>query len=124
VRAVLTVAAVAALAFPATASAARTYAPCQSPDGSGIELKYQPRKCILGGPIHYQQAPLVKLRWRTWSGAGARGRGRFIYNMGFNKPATVRLFRRRSYDDDRYVFTRGRVCVRGHGCHKIRLPWK
>jgi hypothetical protein len=44
--------------------------------------------------------------------------------MGFNEPATVRLFRRRSYDDDRYVFTRARVCIRGHGCHKIRLPWK
>jgi hypothetical protein len=111
----------AALLVPAGASA-RTYVPCQRSDGDGVVLKHKPRECILGGEVHYQQAPLIKMRWTSWSPAGARGRGRFIYNMGFNEATSVRLYRAGRWEENTYVFSRARVCVHGHGCHTVRLP--
>jgi hypothetical protein len=111
-----------AAAVPASASAAWNYAPCRSAASGDIALRFKPRSCILGGRIHYQQAPLIKLRWRSWGGPAAYGRGRFIYNMGFNRAARVKLYRRQWWEEDTYVFRRARVCVRGYGCHTRRLP--
>jgi hypothetical protein len=120
-KATLPAVAVTALALPATAEAAN-YAPCRSADGADVLLKHKPRNCTLGGQIHYQQAPLIKLRWRSWDGGTAYGRGRFIYNMGFNRSARVKLYGREFWEEDAYVFRRARVCVRGRGCHTMRLP--
>jgi hypothetical protein len=117
----LTAVAVTALSLPASASA-RNYAPCRTADWRDIVLRYKPRSCTLGGQFHYQQAPLIKLRWRSWGGSTAYGRGRFIYSMGFNRPARVKLYQREWWEEDAYVFRRALVCVRGVGCHAMRLP--
>jgi hypothetical protein len=117
----LSAVAVTALAIPATASATN-YVPCRSPGSGDIALRDKPRRCTLGGRIHFQQAPLIKLRWRSWGGSTAYARGRFIYNMGFNRAARVKLYQRQRWDEDAYVFRRARVCVRGRGCRSMRLP--
>src|ERR1700750_2640811 len=110
-----------AMAVPNSASA-DNYAPCRSAATGGVHSRYKPRHCTLGGEAHYQQAPLIKLRWRRWSGGFAIGRGRFIYNMGFNRPVWVKLYRREWWDEDSYVFRRARICIRGFRCHSMRLP--
>jgi hypothetical protein len=114
--------AVIATLTPSASAPARTYVPCERSDGDGAALKRKPRRCTLGGPAHYQQAPLIKLHWSRWGRRGARGRGRFIYNMGFNEAATVRLSRAGQWDKNTFVFSRARVCVHGHGCHIVKLP--
>ena len=116
----LTAVAVTALLLPASASA-QNLVPCRS-SSNDIVLRSKPRKCTLGGQFHYQQAPLIKLRWRSWGGSTAYGRGRFIYNMGFNRATRVKLYRPRLWEEDAYVFTRARVCVRGYRCNTKRLP--
>ena len=49
--------------------------------------RVKPRHCTLkSGPYSYQQAPIRKIRWRSWGGASAYGRGTLIGNMGFRAP--------------------------------------
>jgi hypothetical protein len=83
----LAVALAATLALAAGSAAASTSAyntvPCWTwnESGSFAVLKAKPRECTLGGRYGYQQADLVKMRWRSWSGGSAFGRGVSVGNM-------------------------------------------
>jgi hypothetical protein len=108
-RVLIGVLAAVALAAPAQAEARRDGVFCARPDGSGLRYKIKPRNCILAsGPHSYQQAPIRKIRWRSWGGASAYGRGTLIGNMRFRAPVRFKLYRPRYYEFGFYVYTRAR----------------
>jgi hypothetical protein len=112
------VAAVALAAAPTPASAyGYNTVPCWSWDGSAYHagLKHKPRKCTLGGRYGYQQVDLVKMRWRSWPGGSAYGRGISLANMGSRARVRVRLFQRRRWEGTIYRFTRARFNFNGQG---------
>jgi hypothetical protein len=104
-------AAVALAAAPGSATASRYNAvPCWHWDGSAYRavLKHKPRECTLGGRYGYQQVDLVKMRWRSWRGGSAYGRGISLANMGARARVRVKLFRGRRWEETTYRFTRAR----------------
>ena len=76
--------------------------------GSYVLLKVAPRMCTLGGTYGYQQVDLVKMRWRSWAGDSAYGRGISRANMGVSSKVRVKLYRPRLSDENTYRFTRAR----------------
>jgi hypothetical protein len=84
--------------------------PCRYWDDSGpyALLKVEPRKCTLGGTYGYQQVDLVKMRWRSWVGDSAYGRGISRANMGVSSKVRVKLYRPRLSEENTYRFTRAR----------------
>jgi hypothetical protein len=92
-RIVIGVLALVALAAPADA-VARNFVPCGTTNG--WELKFKPRTCVLkSGPYGYQQLKVRKIRWRSWGGATAYGRGTAVDNMRFRAPVRFKLHRLR-----------------------------
>jgi hypothetical protein len=98
-----------ALAAPAQAEARKDGVFCAPSDGSGLRYKIKPRNCTLAsGPHGYQQAGIRKIRWRSWGGKSAYGRGTLIDNMDFRAPVRFKLYRPRYYEFGFYVYTRAR----------------
>jgi hypothetical protein len=117
----LATALVAAVALAAATAPASAYGyntvPCWFWDGSAYNagLRHKPRKCTLGGRYGYQQVDLVKMRWRSWRGGSAYGRGISLANMGSRARVRVKLFQRRRWEETTYRFTRARFNFNGQG---------
>jgi hypothetical protein len=102
--------AVAVAVVPAAepASAYNT-APCWVWDGAyHTTLEHKPRRCTLGGKFGYQQVDLTRMKWRSWGGGSANGRGVSVANMGVRARVRVRLYRRVRWEENTYRFTRAR----------------
>jgi len=99
----------AVLLFPASAGAQSGYntVPCNAAQGYKV-LEFKPRQCTMGGKFGYQQAPVYSIRWRSWRGATAFGRGTLRGNMGFKARVRVKLYRREHWEENTYLFTRAR----------------
>ena len=84
--------------------------------------RVKPRLCMFNGDeAHARQVPLWKMRWRSWGGRTACGRGEFFYNMGYRAPARFCLYRPVANYGGVYVYTRirgvvGRGCAPDYGC--------
>jgi hypothetical protein len=91
--------------------------PCWRWDGSAYAtaLKSKPRKCTLGGKYGYQQVDLIKMRWRSWGGGSAYGRGVSLANMGVRARVRVKLYRPVSWEENTDRFTRARFNGQGWG---------
>jgi hypothetical protein len=85
---------------------ARTHGvPCRDSAGN-VVLQTKPRNCVLGGRYGYQQAPIHKIRWRSWGGGSSYGRGTLFGNMGFRARVRFKLYRLDRYEEDFYVYRR------------------
>ena len=52
--------------------------------------RVKPRRCFFnGGAAHALQVPLRQMRWRSWGGRTACGRGEFFYNQGLPRPGKL-----------------------------------
>ena len=103
---------------PASASASGyNTVPCWTWNDSGsfAALKFQPRRCTLGGEFGYQQVDLGKMRWRSWRGSSAYGRGIALGNMGVRARVRVKLFSPRRWEENTYRFTRAQFYFAGRG---------
>ena len=91
--------------------------PCWRWDGSAYyaSLKYKPSRCTLGGRYGYQQVDLVRMRWRSWGGGSAYGRGVSVANMGARTQVLVKLYRPVSWEENTDRFTRARFNFNGQG---------
>lgn len=84
--------------------------------------RVKPRRCFFNGDeAHARQVPLRKMRWRSWGGRTACGRGEFFYNMGYRAPARFCLYRPVDKLRGGYFYTRirgvvGRGSAPGYGC--------
>ena len=100
------------LAATPIASSASAYntVPCWLSNDSGYHtvLKHKPRKCTLGGRYGYQQVDVIRMRWRSWGGENAVGRGVSVANMGARATVRVQLFRPVGWEEDTFRFTRAR----------------
>lgn len=95
-------------------------------DSYGGEYTYRervkPRRCAFNGDeVHARQVPVRKMRWRSWGGRTACGRGEFVANQGYRAPARFCLYRPVDNYRGVYVYTRirgvvGRGCAPGAGC--------
>lgn len=95
------------LSVPAAAHA-RTYGvPCRD-SSNNVVLKVKPRNCTLGGQYGYQQANIRKIRWRSWGGRSAYGRGTLVENMGFRARVRFKLYRLDRWEEDFYIYRRAR----------------
>jgi hypothetical protein len=111
-------AAVLLAAVPDSASAyGYNTVPCWRWDGSAYYavLKHKPRKCTLGGRYGYQQVDLITMRWRSWAGGSAYGRGVSLANMGVRARVRVKLYRPVSWEENTDRFTRARFNFNGQG---------
>jgi hypothetical protein len=101
-------AAVVLVAAPATSSAsAYNTVPCWV-SGHHTVLKHKPRTCTLGGRFGYQQVDVIRMRWRSWGGENAVGRGVSIANMGSRARVRVQLFRPVRWEENTFRFSRAR----------------
>jgi hypothetical protein len=110
--------AIAVAVAPAAASAsAYNTVPCWVWDGSAYhaELQHKPRRCTLGGRFGYQQVDLIRMRWSSWGGSGAAGRGVTVANMGSRARVRVKLYRRVRWEENTFRFTRARFSFDGRG---------
>ena len=91
--------------------------PCWRWDGSAYyaALKYKPSRCTLGGRYGYQQVDLVRMRWWSWGGGSAYGRGVSVANMGARARVRVKLYRPVSWEENTDRFTRARFNFNGQG---------
>ena len=91
--------------------------PCWVSNGAANHgvLKHKPRRCTLGGRVGYQQVDLVRMRWRSWGGGDAAGRGVAVANMGVRARVRVKLYRRVRWEEDTFRFTRARFKFEGRG---------
>jgi hypothetical protein len=103
-----------------TRRTARTYAvPCWRSNGERGYYE-KPRRCTFGtGPYGYQQVDFTRIRWRSWGGRSAYGRGIEVANMGSRVRVRFKVYRARRCVHDVRVYTRlrlhGRVMPVG-GC--------
>ena len=109
-KVIATVAFVLAAAPIASSASAYNTVPCWVSDDSGYHavLKHTPRKCTLGGRYGYQQVDVIRMRWRSWGGENAVGRGVSVANMGARARVRVQLFRPVRWEEDTFRFTRAR----------------
>jgi hypothetical protein len=118
-RLALAVVVTVALALTPVSASAAGYntVPCWQGTAStyGAVLKHKPRKCAFGGRYGYQQLNVVKLRWRSWRGATAYGRGVVRENMGYRAKVRVKLYARRRWEENTFRFTRARFNINGQG---------
>jgi hypothetical protein len=90
------------------AAQARSYGiPCRD-SSNNVVLKTKPRNCILGGKYGYQQAPIERIRWRSWGGSSAYGRGVLRANMGFRAPVRFKVYRLDRWEEQFYIYRRAR----------------
>ncbi len=55
------------------------------------------------------------MRWRSWGGGSAYGRGITVANMGYRAHVRVRLYRPLRWEENTDRFTRARFNVNGRG---------
>jgi hypothetical protein len=98
-----------ALVAPGVAEAnTGAYVPCWNSYGGkwSLKLKVKPRTCAFNGDeAHAWQTPIANMRWRSWGGRTACGRGVFVYNMGYRARVRFCLYRRLDWADG-YVYDR------------------
>ena len=63
----------------------------------------------------YQMMPSKGIKWSSWGGRTARGRGTVMANSGYRAPATITLSRRIRDDEGDYIYTRITASI-GRGC--------
>lgn len=86
------------LALPGTAEAARTYLPCL--EGYEVDLKFRPARCRNDADSSAAQWRLERLRWSSWGGTSAKGRGFSIPTRAYTaeekrgRPVQVTAFRK------------------------------
>jgi len=81
----------------AEAADTRARTPCWWSYGGdwGLNWKVKPRICAFNGDEpHAFQTPLMKMRWRSWGGPTACGRGVFFYNQGYRAGVRFCLYGR------------------------------
>jgi hypothetical protein len=119
----LAVAAV-ALVAPAEAVAKQDGVFCRAQDWSdGLRYKVKPRNCTLSsGEYGYQQAPIRDIRWRSWGGRSAYGRGTLLGNMGFRAPVRFKLYRPVHFEFGFYVYTKARGTT--YFPHDAPIKWR
>ena len=106
-KALITSALALALVAPAEAATRYDTVPCAGPRGTVIKVK--PRNCTLAsGAYGYQQAGIRNIRWRSWGGKTAYGRGTMLENMGARLPVRFKLYGPRYYEHGSYVYLRAR----------------
>jgi hypothetical protein len=114
-----------ALAGASSASANVYGVPCRDAFGD-VTFKIKPRNCVLGGGPSYQQAPISNIRWRSWGGRSAYGKGTLRGNMGFRAPVRFKLYRLDHWEEDFYIYRRakGTTYIKGEDpIHwTMRLP--
>jgi hypothetical protein len=93
---------------PVSAEASVYGVPCRDSATNRVVLRVKPRNCTLGGQFGYQQAPIRKIRWRSWGGRSSYGRGVLIVNMGFRAPVRFRLYWLDHHEEDFFVYRRAR----------------
>jgi hypothetical protein len=112
-------------ATTATATARDYGIPCRD-SSNNVVLKTNPRNCTLGGKYGYQQAPLERIRWRSWGGSSAYGRGVLRANMGFRAPVRFKVYRLDRWEEQFYIYRRARGTTYPRGeapIHwRMRLP--
>lgn len=116
----------AALLVPAVAAqASYTTVQCWNSWGGEYQMRLlaKPRTCMFNGSkAHGYQVPIKNMRWRSWGGRVAVGRGTAFYNMGYRAPIRFRLYRRQGWDHGLLVYTRlrGTVYDRSRGAIRVR----
>jgi hypothetical protein len=73
-------------AAPATASAADHYIGCND------NYEIEPRECFFvphENATHAESLPVKNMRWRSWGGARAFGRGVYYYNSNYRAPGPL-----------------------------------
>jgi hypothetical protein len=82
--------------------------------------RVEPRRCAFNGDkVHARQVLLRKMRWRSWGGRTACGRGEFFYNQGCRAPARFCLYR--PVDDGGVMSTRESRRSRPRLCPRCRV---
>jgi hypothetical protein len=121
----IAVLATALLLGAATATAtARSYGvPCRN-SSNDVVFQTKPRNCILGGRYSYQQANIQRIRWRSWGGPSAYGRGILRANMGFRARVSFKLYRLDHWEEQFYVYRRARGTTYPKGQAPIRWTMK
>ena len=110
---VIILAGVALLAVPAVSQAAeRTVVPCWGGyDGEwDWRERIKPARCSFnGGEAHAAQTPLMNMRFRSWGGETACGRGTFFYNQGYRAKVRFCLIDREHYYGNTWSYDHIRV---------------
>jgi hypothetical protein len=112
-------------ATSATATARLYGIPCRD-RSNNVVLRVKPRKCILGGRFGYQQANIRRIKWRSWGGRSAYGRGILRDNMRFRARVRFKVYRLDHWEENFYIYRRARGTTYPRGrapLHwRIRLP--
>jgi hypothetical protein len=106
-------------ATTATATARDYGVPCRD-SSNDVVFRTKPRNCILGGKYSYQQADIRRIRWRSWGGSSAYGRGVLRANMGFRAPVRFKLYRPDHWEEQFYLYRRARGTTYPKGQAPIR----
>ncbi len=103
----------ATVALTATAEASyTTHVACWGGWGGTWQAAYKvkPTRCMFNGDAsHAQSTPIENMRWRSWGGPTACGRGVMTYNQGYRARTRFCLYMRRP---DGYGRIRGVVSSR------------
>ena len=103
------------LSLGAASASARTYAvPCWEYVDNGGTFKTKPRNCILAkGQYGYHHRIIRNIRWRSWGGRTAYGRGVLRANMGFKARVKFFLYRPEQWNENLSIYRRARVQILG-----------
>jgi hypothetical protein len=112
--------AIGCLLLPGSAHARTFGVPCRSSTGA-IIFKVKPRTCTFGGRYGYQQVDFTRIRWRSWGGRSAFGRGTEVGNMGARARVRFMVYRPRFCEGDLYAYTQLRNFTSGW---RMRLRWR
>lgn len=106
-------------ATTATATARDYGVPCRD-SSNDVVFRTKPRNCTLGGRFGYQQATITRIRWRSWGGSSAYGRGILGDNMGFRARVRFKIYRPDRYEEQFYIYRRARGITYPRGQAPIR----
>ena len=119
----LTAVVLGAFAAPAAAEARNVTVGCWNDYGGEYSwaLVKKPRRCFWNGDeVHARQVPIRKMRWRSWGGKTACGRGTFFYNQGYRARARFCLYSLGQWEDGIWTYNRIRGVIYNPG-HPVRF---